>query len=170
MSNKDHIRQAMEINESGINRLHSKLSSEDSVFAVISPYRGEYEKKDNKKRMVHLKSDVRRLGLGFDHFLSRWVEDGKSFEEGYLLISDIECGAAIKLGAKYDQNSIIYKDKDSLKEICTIAFEEYEPGDIVRTFNTGKDVMSKKESFELYQVYEPRPSYFQTEPVIERIY
>ena len=170
MNNKDFIRQAADINESGASRLHSKLSDENSVFAIISPCLGEYEKQDNKKRMVHLKSDVRRLGLGFDHFLSRWVEDGKSFEEGYLLISDIECGAAIKLGAKYDQNSIIYKDKDSLKEICTTAFETYKPGDIVRVFKTGKDVMSKKESFELYQVYDPRPSYFQTEPVIERIY
>ena len=201
MNNRDFIRQAMSINEASTSRLYSKLSGEDSVFAIISPYRGEYDKQENQKRMTHLKADVRKLGLGFNQFISRWVEDGESFDEESLLISNIDFKTAIKLGVKYDQSSIIYKDKDSLREICTTAFETYNPGDVVRTFNIGKDMMnikdaedifsrrkggpasmpkkgsnkkpfslSVKENFELYQVYDPKPSYFQTKPIVEKLY
>ena len=201
MNNNEYIRQAMDINESSTSRLYSKLSGEDSVFAIISPYRGEYDTNENQKRMVHLKSDIRKLGLGFNQFISRWVEDGESFDEESLLISNIDYKTAIKLGEKYNQSSIIYKDSDSLREICTTAFETYKPGDIVRTFNVGKDMMnikdaedifsrrkggpasmpkkgsnrkpfslSVKENFELYEVHNPRPSYFQTKPIIEKLY
>lgn len=182
----------MKINESSTSRLHSILSSKDSIFAIISPYRSEYDSPDNQKRMIQLKSDVRKLGLGFNQFVSRWVEDGESFDEESLLISNIDYKTAIKLGEKYNQSSIIYKDKNSLNEICTTEFETYKPGDVVRTFNIGKDMMniknaedifsrrkgsnknpfslSVKEKFELYQVYDPKPSYFQTEPIMEKLY
>lgn len=199
--NANFVHQAMKINESSTSRLHSKLSSKDSIFAIISPYQSEYDSPDNQKRMIQLKSDVRKLGLGFNHFVSRWVEDGESFDEESLLISSIDYKTAIKLGVKYNQSSIIYKDKNSLNEICTTEFETYKPGDVVRTFNTGKDMMniknaedifsrrksgpasmpkkgsnkkpfslSVKENFELYQVYDPKPSYFQTEPIMEKLY
>ena len=162
----------MDINESSAYRLYRKLSGEDSVFAIISPYRGEYDSQENQKRMTHLKSAVRKLGLGFDQFICRWAEGGEFFEEGSLLVSDIDYKTAIKLGAKYDQSSIVYKDICSLREICVTTFETYKPGDIVRTFNIEKDMLNikDKEYFELYQVYDPRPRYFQTNPVIEKLY
>ena len=140
----------MKINESSTSRLHSILSSKDSIFAIISPYRSEYDSPDNQKRMIQLKSDVRKLGLGFNQFVSRWVEDGESFDEESLLISNIDYKTAIKLGEKYNQSSIIYKDKNSLNEICTTEFETYKPGDVVRTFNIGKDMMNMKNAEDIF--------------------
>ena len=93
---------------------------------------------------------------------------------------------------------MIYKDKDSCREVCVNAFETYKPNDIVRTckfdsdnVNTKvvEDLFAKrkggpslmpekgankasfalKEDFELFEVEEPRASYFRAERHLNRI-
>ena len=150
-----------------------------------------------------LKADVRSLGLGFNEFISRWVEDGVAYDERSLLIPHITKKQAITLGEKYDQSSIIWKDKDTCIEICINSFETYSPGDIVRTYNNmsthilnikqAEEIFAKRrggpaskpikgsnakpfslkqkiESFELYEVSCPRPSYFQESEVITQLF
>ena len=106
--------------------------TDDSTFAIISACRPD---KDNKARTLQLKKDVRSLGLGFNEFVGRWVEDGESFDEASLLIKNISFEQAFKLGQKYNQSSIIFKDKNGVREVCTVPFEKYHVGDVVRTYN-----------------------------------
>lgn len=128
--------------EVSTSRIYQRLTDESNC-AIVSPYRGENSKKENEQLMVKLKADVRDMGLGFSQFISRWVEDGEAFDESSLLIPNISLEDAIALGKKYHQSSIIYKDKDSCKEICTTPFETYTDGDTVRVFNTnGKSVLN----------------------------
>lgn len=185
--------------EASNSRIYSKLSDNADTCAIISPYRSEYSEKENKQRMTNLKSDVRKLGYGFNQLVSRWVEDGEAFDEQSLFIPDISYKEAYALSTKYNQSSFIFKDDESCREICTTAFETFKPGETVRTyFNSGdhvfnfddaKAVFSKRvggpasklikgsnsqpfqfhQVNEVYEVIPPKPSYFQTEYSYKRI-
>ena len=177
-------------------RLYKRLT-DDKTCAIISPYREEYSEAKNKERMVQLKADVRNLGLGFNQFISRWVKDGVAYDEQSLLIPNISEEVAILLGSRYNQDSIIFKDSKSCREICITPFETYQPGDIVRIFyNTGNKILNIEEAKQIFskrvagpasmpikgdkrpftlkvadevlEVNQPRPSYFQTSPSYTR--
>lgn len=121
------------LDEASTSRLVKNFTDDAVSFAIIS---GERPDSD---RTVELKKDVRNLGLGFNEFIGRWVEDGISYDEKSLLIPNITYRQAYDLGQKYDQASIIYKDKYGIAEYCTTAFETYTPGDVVRKYNIDKD-------------------------------
>ena len=145
------FKEAMKLDEASTSRTLDRLTNPDSVCAIISPYRGEYSEKENKQRMIKLKSEVRKLGYGFNQFVSRWVEDGEAFDEESLLIPDIPFRLAYQLGKQFEQSSIIYKDSKALREICTTAFETYKPTDVVRTFNnSGNHVLNIKDAQEIF--------------------
>ena len=191
-------------NEITTSNLYKRLT-DDKTCAIISPYRSEYTEEENRVRMVKLKSQIRKLGLGFSEFISRWVEDGKAYDERSLLVTGISKEQAIKLGREFNQSSIIFKDKNDCVEICINKFESFSPGDIVREFNISSDhilnlseakeifarkkggsaskpikrggnrefVLKEKpaeESFELYEVEQPRPSYFQNREFHKKIF
>lgn len=179
--------------------IYKRLSDPEQTVAIISPYRGEYSEKENKKRLVQLKADVRDLGYGFNQLISRWVEDGEAFDEQSLFIPQISYKEAYSLSKKYGQSSFIFKDKDGLREICTTPFENYKEGDVVRTYKTNKDELfnfedakavfskrvggpgsqllkgSNRQPFqfktvdEVWEVHQPRPSYHQKNYWYERI-
>lgn len=138
---------AISLEEASTSRLARRIM-DDSTFAIISPCRPNV---DNKERMRELKRDVRSLGLGFNEFIGRWVEDGESFDEESLLIPNINFKQAYKLSDKYEQSSFIFKDNNGCKEVCTREFESYRPGDVVRVFNIDKnkplDINTAKEIF-----------------------
>lgn len=165
---------------------------EDKNWAIISPYRSEYSEEENRKRMTKLKSSVRKYG--FIEFVSRWVEYGESFDERSLLIPNISKEEAIKLGKEFEQSSIIVYDNSECLEICTTPFENYKEGDIVRKYNiSGDDILNihdAEEIFakrrggpaskpvkggkafhlsEVYEVEQPRASYFQSKERLNRI-
>ena len=147
---EEFIKEAMNLEEASTSRIHSRLNDKNSTCAIISPYRGEYSEKENKQRMTKLKSDVRSLGYGFNQFVSRWVEDGEAFDEESLLIPDITKEQAFKLGQKYEQSSVIIKDEDGLREICTTPFESYSVGETVRTFNTGNHMLNVQDAEDIF--------------------
>ena len=117
----------------------------DEVLAIISTYREERPEKENRRLLKELKSKVREKGLGFTELLSRWAEMGdggnvKNSDVRSLLIYGIPKQRAMELGADYQQKSIIVKDADGCREVCTTPFIDYEGkshevGDTVRTFN-----------------------------------
>jgi len=133
--------------------------------------------------ITKLKSNVRELGFGFTEFISRWVKDGEKFDERSLLIGNIDKETALKLGIKYNQYSIIYKDINGCFEICTTPFDNYNVGDIIKEFNISgnhilniddaKEIFIRRkgvgEYFELHEVFQPRPSVFETEERTERL-
>lgn len=182
------------VKESTTSRIYTRLT-DGTTCAIISAFRGDNSYAENMKLHKELKSDVRGLYLGFNEFISRWVEDGVSYDERSLLIPNIRKVTALELGKRYGQSSIIYKDYNGCVEICITPFENYQSGDIVRTYNISGDkvlnvndaqeifarrkggpasmpvkgsntkpfTLRTVESFELYEVLNPKPSYFQTE-------
>ena len=187
------------LKEASNSNIYKRMQDPTQTVAIISPYRGEYSEKENKARMSKLKSDVRELGYGFNQLLSRWVEDGEAFDEQSLFIPNISYKDAYNLSKNYEQSSFIFKDESGLREICTTPFENYSEGDIVRTYYTDKDhlfnfkdaqdVFSKrvggpgsqlikgsnnqpfqfKTVNEVWEVHQPRPSYFQNKYWYNRI-
>ena len=121
------------IDEASTSRLYKNFTDENITFAIIS---GERPDDD---RTNELKKDVRNLNLGFNEFIGRWVEDGINYDEKSLLIPKISFKQAFELGKKYNQSSIIFKDKNGINEYCTTPFEVYDVGDVVRKYNIDKN-------------------------------
>ena len=161
-----------------------KLLAESSNCAVISSWTIHSTEDENKKRIAHLKADVRKLGFGFAEFLCRQETVEQKLDIRFLVIPKIGKEAAIRLGAEYEQKSVLWQDGADFVELCSVPFEAFSGGEVIRKIEITKDqitidqiktVLGKwlknASSFDtvagLYTVEQPRPSYFQTK---ERIY
>ena len=181
--------------EGGTSRLYNNITNMEN-WAIISPFRSERTEKENMSLLAELKKFAKKYG--FVEFISRWVEDGEAFDERSLFISNIPKEDAINLGKKYNQSSVIVKDENGVNEICTNPFESYSEGDVVRKFDvTGKNVLNISDAEnifakrvggpvskpvkgnrpftlkpvdEMYEVEQPRPSYFQDKETTKLIY
>lgn len=152
------------LDETSIGRIRQHLENAYEDVAIISPYRsvtekekkipGIYEKraKENKENMLLLKQEVNDMGYGFTELTARWVErdadtgENVSSDEKSLFIPEMPFDVAFDLGHRYNQSSIIIKDQDGCREVCTNEFESFDepsityyPYDVVRTFKVGKD-------------------------------
>jgi len=108
-----------------------------------------------------LKADLNKLNLEYKELLLCQADN--TFSNGFrvLLIHNISKKQAIKLGEKCKQQSIIYKDDEGSKEICTAPFTTYDNkglkelniGEIVRTYAKGNKVYLTKDIKELLLSY-----------------
>lgn len=103
--------------ESSLSRIWQHITNGDT-FAVISAFRGMNTDSENLKLHNQLKSDVRGMGLGFIEQKSGYTysnpdtgEDG-TVDEMSLFIPKITLAQSVKLGRKYNQESILFKDND----------------------------------------------------------
>lgn len=186
--------ESLRILETKTSRIYTHIV-ENPQWAIVSPYRSEYDEEENQQRMSKLKADARNLGYGFIQFISRWVENNEAFDEESLLIPKMSKDEAISLGKKYNQSSVIVCDNNKAQEICTTPFEDHKDGETVRTFNlsgdkplnindaeaifakrkggpVSKTKYGKAKPFTLKEVYEiegPRASYFQKTPRVLKI-
>ncbi len=160
----DKVFMLSELNNSRISRLYQRLINNEERWAIISSDMPNIEidaiklARDGKSALQSLKKEVRvEYGLGYTHLILRWVDtDGKKYDEETLIIYGISCKDAIDLGTKYKQNPIIVKDDKGSKEVVlTDCFD-----------NIRKAVNLEG----IYEVHTPRPSYFQTEYSIEKIF
>ena len=158
------------LNEISTSRILHHLK-DDGTFAIISTFRPERVKNDadatlkmNMKLLKELKAKCRQNKHGFTEFVSRWSEQDQdtgeinSSDERALMIFDISEEEAKELGKEYNQSSIIFKDKESCREICTNEFSDwdtghvYEPDDVVRTFNVSSgNVLNIDDAREIFQ-------------------
>lgn len=185
----------------------------DDNFAIISPYKYERDilpdklEKQNKSKLKQFKHEIRNQGYGYIELVARWVEENELGDLEYsdehsLLIPNLPKDLAMKYGKQYNQSSIIIKDDNGCKEICTTPFidwqnKKYNVGDTVRTFNLdandkgvmniedAKEIFTKRKGGpaskplkderpftlkEVYEVEEPRPSYFQSQPTMRLVF
>ena len=137
------------LNEGGTYRIYTHLK-EDDKWAIVSPYRNSRTKEENKAKMRDLKAYVKKKGYGYTELKSVWSETNpKTGEvthdnEYSLLIYNMGRKEAMKLGADYNQSSVIVKEGDTISEICTTPFETSDGknasvGEVVRTFNVDGD-------------------------------
>ena len=108
--------------ESSLSRIWQHIE-EDKSFGVISPFRKYYSKKENLERYNELKKIIRdKLRLGYIELDGGFKEEGEWVHEKSLFIPDIIKEDLIELGEKFDQYSVIYKDKNEFIEIGTNDF------------------------------------------------
>lgn len=113
----DIANEAITLNESSLSRVWQHLTNSDT-FAVISAFRGVNTKKQNLEYHNALKKDVRSAGYGFIEQKSGYTytnpdkDEGGVVEEMSLFIPNIKLDQALKLGKKYGQESILWKDED----------------------------------------------------------
>jgi hypothetical protein len=104
--------------ESSLSRILQHIEG-DKSFGVISAFRGEYGKKENKIRHRELKKAVRDAGYGFIEMRGGYREESGFVTELSLFIPNITRKDAIALGQTYEQHSVIYKDKKEFSLIGT---------------------------------------------------
>lgn len=106
------------INESSLSRVLTHIKGNND-FGVISPFRKENPDIKNKENYKELISIVRLMGYGFIPLKGGYVSDEGFFAEKSLFIPNIKRKELIDLGIKYNQFSVIHKDKNNFAEIGT---------------------------------------------------
>lgn len=111
-----------QLHESSLSRIYQH--SQESNIGMITAYRGQYSKQQNEKRNSDLVSDIRSAGFGFVSVQGFYIEnpgtpkEQKVSENSFLVISSANDSGRLKAflqrsGAKYDQDSVLYKDASS---------------------------------------------------------
>lgn len=110
------------IYESSLSRIWKHIEG-DKSFGVISPFRKYYSEKENLERYSELKKIIRdKLKLGYIELDGGFKEEGEWVHEKSLFIPNIKKEDLLNLGEKFDQYSVIYKDKNEFVEIGTNDF------------------------------------------------
>lgn len=122
------------LNESSVSRIWQHIKNNKS-FGVISPFRSFYSEEENNDRFIELKKDVRKLKYGFIETIGGFNEHGIIVKEKSMFIPNIKKEDLFKLGVKYQQISVIYKDDKEFIEIET----ENKSGKILNTFDRLSD-------------------------------
>lgn len=138
------------LSESSWSRIIQHVEGDDD-FAVISAYRSNNTDDKNLAQHEKLKNDVRALGFGYIEQSSGYTYKDKSSgksevrEERSLFIPKIDYKNAMLLGAKYNQESILLKNKDKgFVLIYTTSGtkddgSKFSIGDVDMTFKSKKD-------------------------------
>jgi hypothetical protein len=106
-------------------------------FGLISPHRQEHSPEENEKRFSDLKNHVRKLGHGYIEMRGGYKEEGGFVKEKSLLIPNIERKHMMGLGKKYDQHSVIHKEKDDFSLLGTNTSPGNSHGKVHANFNHG---------------------------------
>ncbi|MGI6211971.1 MAG: hypothetical protein ACOYJJ_05280 [Anaerovoracaceae bacterium] len=124
------------LEEKSTQRLIEYLTDDDVTFAVFDTRSSGNEIAGFRKS---LREDARAGGLNVHEYICRWTEGGEESEEDKLLIPGISFKTAVRLGTKYEQSTILFKDREGIREICTAPFASYQAGDIVSTCEINRE-------------------------------
>ena len=106
------------IAESSLSRIMTHINKTEN-FGVMSPFRKEFSDKENLNRYKELKEVVREKGFGFIELKGGYQEEEGFVNEKSLFIPNIKRKDMLELGKKYDQHSVIVKNKNSFAMIGT---------------------------------------------------
>ena len=122
MDNKVILENEAFINETSLSRVGSL--TKDRNIGMITAHRATYTKQENDARNNSLETDLRAAGHGFVKVKGRYIEnygkdDAKTVDENSILVigrngqdSGHLKGSLLKLGKKYDQDSVLIKPHD----------------------------------------------------------
>lgn len=138
-----------ELTEASLSRVWQHLESGDS-WGIISAWRGAYESLDpaklqrrraeNNRRSDQLESDLQSMGYGYIPLKGRFKEEvdadeldpsdpidpedveggGVWVEERSFFVPQIERGDLVELGAKYDQDAVLFGEPGPDGEVVMI--------------------------------------------------
>lgn len=113
------------LNEASLSRVWQHAES-DRPIALLTAFRGEYDREENVRRNKELAATIRKLGYGYFFVDGYWIENQGTPEEVHVAEDSIFVIAPegsdekfrsqmISLGAKYNQDGVLVKDKDGAK-------------------------------------------------------
>lgn len=91
-----------------------KLHAPEEQFGIVSPYRSNLSKNQNKQRMTALIQDVQALGLSWESAQGIWQEEQATgfSKENSILVHDITFDYLMFLARRYEQDAVVYKPAD----------------------------------------------------------
>jgi len=141
-------------------------------FGILSAYRGELSKSDNKQRHGELIADLQRAGFHrVETMRSHWEDmaTNVTHKEQSLLVPRISFAQLMNLGDKYKQDAVIYKDPSGTIGIydnrgeAELAFDPQ--GDAAVALSLGKDEYSKGRSLSFGLQLVPRKFRYHNKPI-----
>ena len=114
-----------QIQEASLSRVWQHAQS-DRPIALLTAFRGEFDREENVRRNKELAATIRKLGYGFFFVDGYWIENEGTPEEVHVSEDSIFVIAPEgtdekfreqmhKLGNKYNQDGVLIKDKDGAK-------------------------------------------------------
>jgi beta-glucosidase/6-phospho-beta-glucosidase/beta-galactosidase len=125
--------------------------TQERNIGIVTAYRGRYPVSENKKRNAQLQADIRSAGFGFYKVEGHYIEGYGSEvskdvkEQAFLVIGEKGNdsgklkGLLKKWGAKYNQDSVLYKSFDG-KGLLIGTQAKDEDGNAVDFPGFGKEV------------------------------
>lgn len=101
----------------GLSKIYQMMSESNKIFAIISASMKTLTTEENEKRIEQLIKDVYDLGYSFTHMARGYLEN-RQLKSGYghsLFVPNIKKEEALKLAEKYNQDTVLYKDREGLK-------------------------------------------------------
>lgn len=113
------------ITEASLSRVWQHANSERPI-ALLTAFRGEFDREENVKRNKELAATVRSLGYGFFFLDGFWIENQGTDREVHVSEDSLFVIAPegsdekfrkqmIELGAKYNQDGVLVKDVEGAK-------------------------------------------------------
>ena len=114
-----------EMNEASLSRVWQHAESNRPI-ALLTAFRGEYDREENVRRNKELAATLRKLGYGYFFVDGYWIENQGTPEEIHVAEDSIFVIAPegtdekfrsqmISLGNKYNQDGVLVKDRDGAK-------------------------------------------------------
>jgi hypothetical protein len=139
-----------QLDEASLVRLYQHTV--DRNIGIVTAFRGRYPLPENRKRNGQLVTDIRAAGFGYyklqGHYIEGYKTDKESdvHEEVFFIIGDKGNdngklkGFLKKAGAKYNQDSILYKQSDNKNAMLIGTQGKDEDGNPVSFPGMGKEV------------------------------
>jgi hypothetical protein len=105
--------------EAKLSRVFQYVEDDEKDFGIVSAFRGENSREQNKKLHDDLKKKVRSMGYGYIELRGGYQEEGGVVEELSLLIPNIKKSEIVQLGRHYKQHSVMYKNNEDFYYIGT---------------------------------------------------
>ena len=143
-----------QIAEGGLSRILAHVKDNDKTFGMISAYRHENTPEENNRQTMLLTSDLAHARLGGIKMEGGYLEtqdDGTFIPvvERSFFVPNLTKEQAKELCAKYNQDSVLFKDKDGMRYIDRDGNTVFElSGDIIVdndfALNKIKDFFSRR--------------------------
>jgi Protein of unknown function (DUF3293) len=149
------------------------LSKKGRSFGVISAYRSNLSKAQNQERHGQLIADLQKLGIrNVETLKSQWddMATGVTHKEKSIFIPHISFETLHKLGKKYDQDAVLYKDPSGSVGVyfkdgtATMAFDPKGEAAITKSEKPGEYSKGRGLSFGL-QLVEDRKFHYSDKPI-----
>lgn len=107
------------LTEVSLSRIWQHIQNDEMSFGAISAYRNDIPKEKNIERHRDLRQKVRDMGLGYIEMEGGSFEGDVPVHQPSLFIPGITEKQIIELGRQFDQQDVIYKDKNKFVDMST---------------------------------------------------